>query len=626
LFQVHESPVDQASESIPSLGFAKAFVFLAAFLTLFGWVLSAAGRLGWISGLFFVGLVGAVLIARRDHRDWQQLFEEFAAPFRTPLALILPGFILVASALYTPMQLDSLTYRLPRALLWLEHGSVYHIATPDQRLNYLGHVWELCTAPLLALAGLRLICFWQVLSWVVCQAVYFRWGLRLGQSAKRSRLFALLANGSCFAVLQACSAGNDLMAATLLLVALDFIWVYETQRKPGDILWAGLSLALGTGVKPHFAVLALPFLLWFFLARSQPWRRFAWRAAPLSVPLLLVCSAAMTLILNYHHYGHLAGPDQKALYQKSGPVNNVLAGTLMMVWQAVQPSINPGYLLNHKLDSVVANSGIVDFVPCFELRVNLLAVVDTASLGLFAALALLGGWWAGWRRERTPWNRLSVWAFLAGALGFVLATGQVLPAPIGRVFLGFWLLGVPLAMEGWRHFSDRPLKLAVWAVVGTAWLAIILSPSRPLRPAEALQRWLGGDRAAGVVANSLRTYLLVRERSEAGRGLADQVPDGEPFFVALVTEDRPLLPVLTSRHGPGAVRLMRAQATASELAAFGRCYVLLCDPNRQDYPELADHLANGSTHEPVATATYVSRMDRGPELWTLYAPKPQPEN
>lgn len=598
---------------------------MAAFLTASGWILSVGGQLRWTSGLCFVGMVGAIWTTRRDYTDWRQFSREMAAPFRTPLVLILLGFILIAAVLGSPVQLDSLTYRLPRTLLWLERGRVHYIASADERLNYLGHVWELCTAPLLALAGQRLVCFWQFLSWMVCQGIFYRWGRRLGQSAQRSRYFALLANASYFAVLQAFSTGNDLMAATLLLLALDFIWAYEAQGQPGDIQCAGLSLALCTGVKPHFAVMALPFLLWFFLARSQPWRRYAWRFMPLMLPLLLVCSSAMTFILNYSHYGHIAGPDQKAIYQKSGPVSNVLAGALMMGWQAVQPSINPAYLLNQKLENVAVNSGLRDLIPCFELRVNLVAIVDNASFGLFAALALMGGWWAGLRRERIHWNRISVWAFLAGGAGFALAASQVLPASIGRTFLGFWLLGVLLAMEGWRHFSDRVLKLAVLVVVGTALLALILSPSLPSWPAKTLQRWLGGDRGGGFVAKSLQSYLLVRERGEAGQGLADQVPDGEPFFVALVTEDRPLLPLLTSRHGSGAVRLMRSHATPSELLALGRSYVLLCDPYRQDYPELSDYLASGKTHEPIASARYVSRIDRGPEVWTLYAPKLGPE-
>lgn len=306
---MRESSEEQAGEPIPSLRIARGFVFLAAFLTATGWVLSVAGRLGWIRGLFFVGLIGAIIITRRDHPDWRTFGREMAAPFRSPLALILLGCILVASAMYSPVQLDSLTYRLLRVLLWLEHGSVYHIATPDERLNYLGHVWELCTAPLLALAGLRLVCFWQFLSWVVCQAVFYRWGLRLGQSAERCRLFALLANASCFAVLQACSTGNDLMAATLLLLALDFIWGYEIQRRPGDIHWAGLSLALCTGVKPHFAVMGTIFLLWFFLARSQPWRTYTWRFLPVTLPVMLLCSCTMTFAFNYQNYGRITGPD-----------------------------------------------------------------------------------------------------------------------------------------------------------------------------------------------------------------------------------------------------------------------------------------------------------------------------
>jgi hypothetical protein len=621
---VSKAPSDEGGSAWRFSGIARAYVFLAAFLTGTGWILSACQKLNWTGGLFFAGLTAAIWIARRQYADWRALGIELVTPFKSPLVVVLSGLILASAVLYPPTMLDSLTYRLPRVLLWLEHGGVFHIASAEPRLNYLGQVWEFCTAPILVLAGVRWSWLWSFLSWLICQSVFYRWGLRLGQNPARSRKFALLANTSNFAVLQASATSNDLVAATLLLLALDFVWEYELHRQPGSINWAALSLALCTGVKPHFAVMGLPFLLWFLLARSRPWQAYNWRWIPLLFPLFLLCSAATTFAFNHATYGRITGPGQEAIYQRTGLGMNVMTGTTMMVWQALQPSINPAALvLNETLERAVVNSDIRSYCPRFTLHLVPVCITDGASMGLVTSILFLGGCWVGWRREKPGLWSFPVLALLAGGFGFVAAVSQFLPGSVGRSFLGFWLLGLPLALTGWRHFSDRTINISLGLALGLAILAVAFNPARPLWPARAIGEILA-QRGNSSLVQLLDSYLAFQERAEAGRSLADRVPDGEPFFVALVSEDRPLLPILTSRHGPGAVRLLRSKATVAELLELGPRYVLVCDAQGQDYAELAEFLASGKLYRVLASAEYVSKIRRGNETWTLYAPVAEP--
>jgi hypothetical protein len=335
----------------------------------------------------------------------------------------------------------------------------------------------------------------------------------------------------------------------------------------------------------------------------------------------VLCSAIPTFALNQRHYGKVTGPEQDDIYQRSGPAMNIFAGTILMTWQALQPGINPAALvLNGPLERAANASGLPQRSPRFSLQMVPAAITDGASFGLITFAALLAGWWLGCRREKPGWLSLPVLATTAGAFGFVAAVSQFLPGSVGRSFLAFGLLAVPLAMVGWRRFPDRAVAIFLWLGVGMALLVVIFNPARPLWPAAAVRDALARSGQTGVV-RALDAYLMFRSRAEAGRSLADQVPDGEAAFVVLIGEDRPLLPVLTSRHGAGAVRLLRAKAAPAELLALGPRFVLVCDPDGQDYAELVGFLAGGSQHRVHATAEYVSKIRRGRETWTLYAPR-----
>lgn len=606
-------------------GFLKVFVFLVAWLVASGWGLSLVGRLQWAGFSAVIGLAIGVWMARRLAGSWSALVQQAGEPFASPVILVVSGFILAGALAYPPTMLDSLTYRLPRILLWLEAGRVYHIEAAEPRLNYLCHGWELCTAPVVILLGLRFTWVWNFLSWVACHVLYYQWALELGQTRPRARWMALLANTSTFAVLQASGTANDLMAASLLLLSLDFIRGFERLQRPSAIYWAGLSFCLSTAVKPHFAVMGLPLVLWFVLARSQPWRHCPWRMAPLLLPLMVLCSAVPTFTLNKVSYGNVAGPASAETYTGAGPLSNVACGSVMMAWQAVQPCVNPpAFLLNDRLETLVQESGIRRITPRFHLHMAPVNLASNASFGSVTSAVLLAGWIIALRRVKGSLRQMPGLALLAGVFGFAAAVSQFLPGAVGRSFLGFWLLGVPLAMEGWRFCSGRLLHVAAITCAFGALLAVIMIPSRPLWPVGWVQAKLVSTGRDEVV-DKLESYLSMQDRARCGRGLADKIPEGTPLFVALIAEDRPLLPVLASRHGPGAVRLLPSGAAPEDLLSTGTRYVILCDQYRETYAELVEFLESSGSFEEVDRESHLATLRRGPEAWILYRRKTVPD-
>lgn len=595
-------------------------MFLVAWLVAVGWLLSFVG---WFNRVAVAGIVGAVLTAlwiRRQAGSWQKLWTDLREPFAAIPILIIVLLIGAAGLGHFPTMLDALTYRIPRVLIWLEQGGVRYIQSGEERLNYLCQGWGFCSAPIIQLFGLRYSFGWSFISWLVCYMVFFRWAMRLEQSVARARWLATIASASIFGVLQACSAANDLMATTLLILALHHVFQFQWHEDKRDISWAFLCFCLSTSIKPHLAVMGLPLAIWFFAAHAKPWRVFQWRWLPLTLPVLVLCSATPSFVLNYQHYGGIMGPKPTADQKGAGPLQNMALGSAMLGWQMLQPGINPAaFYLQPRLDQWVNDSGIRKVVPKFNLRTVPLNMTDNASFGMVTTILLGLGILTAWRHRQNQ-DRAAVWSWwggLAGGVGFLMAVSQVLPETVGRSFLAFAFFIIPLAIVGWSRWPERWLKIAGWLAVAVVAAVLVLNPARPLWPVQWMRAQLLKAHQSGW-ASRLEMYLRIQERRTAGRELADKIPDDEvPFNVAIAT-DRPLLPVLSSRHGAGDVRLLPTGSGEEALSAISGRYLLFCDPLGESYPKIAVALQNTNRWELVEEQYITCKLIRGPERWALY--------
>ena len=417
------------------MAFLRAFVFLIACLAIMGWGLSWWHWLDWLGWLSVAGFLAAVVLACRWAGSGANLLKGIGEPLAFWPFILVGGLALVAALIYPPTMLDALTYRLPRILLWLQENHIRHFSTANDRLNYMPQAWGLVTLPLIQLAGDRLVTLWNYASWIVFYLIAYDWAFEVSGNVNQSRVMAFIASTSTFAVLQACEASSDLFVAALVLVSLRFVMQFEHTRNWRNINWSALSLLLAADTKPHVAVLALPLVVWFWLAPSKPWKSFQWRWLPGLIPVWLLCSPGLSWILNYQTYGRLLGVPGDSFSGKN-PLVNLLLGSVMTVWQVIQPPVNPMALMfNGRLQQGISALGLNTLMPGFTLRCSLINMVDGASLGLVLATLLAAGVVLAVRRNRQALNSWRGWALAAGATGFGLALAKIVPGSVGRSYI-----------------------------------------------------------------------------------------------------------------------------------------------------------------------------------------------
>jgi hypothetical protein len=589
------------------------------FLVVLGWALSWFWTLKWDWLFALLGLGAGLWLAVRWAGSRKNLLAGLAEPLAWWPFLLLLGLIIISGLIYPPTMLDSLTYRMPRIFAWMQEGHIQFFPTADDRMNYMPHSWSLCMLPVIQLTGPDLLEWsWSCVSWIMLCIVAYDWAYELNGDKNRARQMAFVAAASTFAVLQAASSANDLFAGGLMLVTLRFVLEFERTRNWREIIWAVTGFCLAAGTKPQFAVFGLPLAIWFFASPAKPWQAFRWVWSPVLLVLWLVCSPAPSFFMNYNSYGTVAGPGVNYTTTGKGPQWNYLLGTTMIVWQSFQPPVSPFGLLNKKMDTLVEASGLKKDAPRFNLRVAVVAMVDSAALGLVASVMMTAGIFLTVRRRlvsRCSWQSL---AFFAGLACLLLAMAKVVSENSGRAFCGFLYLGLPLAMVGWNSFSPGRLKLWFYFSLLSAVTAIVLTPGRPLWPAIFVHEHLLASEKFRKFADVLEPYFKYSERAQTAREIIAAVPQSEREFVVLVGEDRPLLPLFRPYNTGRKVVFLPRNARTADLKELNVNYVIIGGGAQDYYPELYEYIKQSGEYHLVKSQDYTSKLSRGAETWQLY--------
>ena len=594
-------------------------VFLMAFLTITGWMLSWFWTLKW---MWLVGLSGfgfAGWMAVRQAGSARNFLAGLEEPLNWWPFLLMMLMMAVAGLIYPPTMLDSLTYRLPRIFAWMQEGHIKFLVSPEDRMNFMPHSWSLCVLPLLQVTGDHLVWLWSFVSWIILCLLAYEWAFELNGDLRRSRQMSLIAACSPFAVLQAPSSANDLFAAAQLLLALRFVMDFERTRNWREIIWAVLSFCLAAGTKPQFAVFGLPLVVWFFAAPSKPWKAFRWVWSPVLLTLWLLCSPMPSFVMNFQSYGTMTGPGQDYSMTGKGPPWNWLLGTTMIAWQSVQPPVNPIGMFNKQLDQWVQNSGLTKNVPRFNLRVAVVSMVDSAPLGLVASVMFAAGIFLAVKRRAVAWRSWRTLAFFAGLTCLYIAMSRVISENSGRAFCGFLYFALPLSMVGWNLLDSKIFKAGYYLSLLTALTALILSPSHPLWPSRWVHEQLASSEKLGWLDAELEPYFTYSERATTAREIIDAIPMSEKQFVVLVGGDRPLLPLFRPYSSGRKIIFMPPYARSSDLNKLDVNYVVIGGGASDFYPELCFYLQHQTNaYQLVISHDYTSKLARGPESWQLY--------
>ena len=506
-----------------------------------------------------------------------------------PLAFFLLAFLgILGGLLYAPNNYDALAYRVPRVLHWLAAGQWHWIHTAFNRLNTRGPAMEWLSAPLLVFLNTdRWLFLPNVISFILLPGLVFGTLSRLGVNRRVAWIWMwLLPTGYCYA-LQVGGIGNDLFGTIYPLAALHFALRAEESRFNAAL--AILAAALATTAKLSNIPLVLPAAA----ALAVHWRVLL--RQPLSIVVATIigifASALPTAYFNAKYGGGWTGAKAEQIGNFRGDYAlRVANNSGLLLVQNLAPPIFPmanawnravlKYMpasLHERLASE-NESGAADWtLPQFKWEVN-------AGIGTGLTLLLFAGFTVKARRQRKPFSleqKLVMGAIGVAFLGYLanMALGEIdrLTAPY-YPFVICLLLAPSCQAEAVRRTWWKALAAA--SVLVTFFI-LVITPPRPLWPAETLLAGRGSSGGHGIVAVAAETYQVNRARPDALAPLRAALPPGNSV-IGMVTFDEPETS-LWRPFGSRRVEHVTPGDTAEGLRARGiRCIAV----SRATFPQI----------------------------------------
>ena len=454
--------------------------------------------------------------ARRSHEHTLSLRRLLPASF-----FLLSIIALIGGIIYEPTNHDGLSYRIPRALHWLTHGSWFWTGNSDTRMDTRSVGFEFLSVPFLALLHTdRLIFLWNWTGFLFLPALVFQLSRRLGASGKTAWNWMWLAPSAYGIVLQAGSIGNDFIAGVFFLASL----ALATGRQPipfRDLAFSAVAMAICAGIKSTNILWALPWLC-VILPQTKTLLRRPW----LTTSLFLVCltlSSFPIWLSNQVHCGDWTGEkaEVKATPEKPNTVTNPavgIAGNLILL--SIQNSAPPVWpfvsqttdFVRSSLPKPLVESLSNSFEGGFQdLGLRELPGEEGAGLGLgltiLSFLALFAAIGASRWIFRPPSSALAI-AWLANFVSILVYSSKMAiscPARIILPSLMFLIVGFSALPNHSRLVRCRIWQWTVFFAIGSSLLVLILTPSRPLFP----QRWMITLARQLPLSPSLKERILV---------------------------------------------------------------------------------------------------------------------
>ena len=494
-------------KSTPTPATTALWVWAWAYLSVAGWMLSAAGCLNTI-GYAVVLLTGAgalmiyrhkALPTRRIPRcPWHVNRKRFSQ--KLPLTfLIIAGLTFAGGALYAPSNYDGLTYRLPRMLNWMDTGGWHWVDTINTRMNITTPAWEWAGLPQLALfhsdRGLFLL---NLGGFLLLPGLFFSTCRQLGVVRKVAWTWMWIFPFAYGCVTQAASIGNDLTGAVFALIAVNCALRARHTGNPSDIRLSLLAAALLTGIKLSNLPLLLPWLIAVWPAlprlRTQPTGTLAAAAAA------VIISAAPTVAMNQLNTGGWNGdPKNQFKMQITHPAAGLIGNGLLLVQTSLMPPVLPAATQVTRWAADKMPGPFRGFLQkhCpryFQSRVTELPAEEGAGLGLGISALLLGGLvaaalGAGRTQFRSNLRLLLPPVVCGGLVALLFCMAKMGSEAAGRLMLPYYPLAVIpflllpaqsllLRHRAWRMFLFLPALCAL--------PLLVLSPARPLWPAQTI--------------------------------------------------------------------------------------------------------------------------------------------
>jgi len=528
------------------------WILLQGLCVLAGWTLSLVGQVRALGYVIFFGVAGGALAlwgkwwwrgalgGNRHRLVWSCLARRFRRPL--PMLFLLAALgVFLGGALYAPNNYDALTYRLTRVLMWWDLSGWHWISTEIPPINYSAAGFEWLMMPLLTLTHSdRLFFLINLAPFLLMPGLLFSVFVQTGVAARAAWTWMwLLPMGFCY-IMQAGSLGNDALATGNVLAAIHFAF---RARRTGRVeyLWlAFLAAGLATGDKVLNLPLLLPILVAVWPALGLLRSRLVFGV------LMMLFSAAVSFapiaILNTIHTGNWGGDPRNIMRAEiKRPLSGIIGNGIQLTECLLEPPIFPGarkvsgWIENHvpkPLDALLER----DF-PRLSWRMGELPQEEVSGLGLGTTLLLAAVFLrrrkasAAVASQRRRAGRLIGGTAWVALIVFMAKTGS---EATGRLVSAYYpLLALPILLLPAEAGLVRQRWWKILAAVSATatLLALVLTPSRPLWPAERVSAWLAGRFPHNsALARSQRVYNIYSHRNTLLAPIVRHIPNDVRTF------------------------------------------------------------------------------------------------
>ena len=628
------------------LPLVKVWVWVSVLASLAGWLLSAVGQLNRVGYAVFCGVVAVCVWFGRRALDrcgpvawcgalrlcyWRKI----RVRFRRWLPACFVGLaflVLLGGALYPPTNHTAMTYRTPRVLHWLAEGHWHWIHTPNYRMNDRCCGFEWLTAPVLLFTGsdrgLFLINF---ISFLLLPGLIYSIFTRLGVRPRVAwHWMWLLPTGYTF-LLQAGSLGNDTFPTVYALAAVDFGLRAWVTRRPTDLWYSLLAAALLSGAKASNLPLLLPWGILMLALCPLLTRR---PVVTLLVTLLAaVVSILPTAVLNVRYCGDWSGLAlEHAGMEMKNPFVGVWGNALLLLSNNFVPTFFPlaGWW-NRSALSIVPHALTDPMLANFEAGFLFLGEMPTEdwvgvgfgvsvllAVSLLASLRPGPGANRGWAGSRLI-SRGVRWCVLVAPwlslLVYGMKSGMVTPA---RLISPYYPLLLPALLVGARQADivrRRWWRVMAWGVVLLSVPVLVLTPGRPLWPAQTiLSRLVAWKPEQPMLKRALTVYTVYDVRSDPLANVRALLPQGLAVVGFMGTPDDIDIS-LWRPFGSRRVAQILLSDSPEQIRQRHIKYAVVGEVNlRENHTTLAEWQKRTGA-ELVATAIATMTVIQGPHPW-----------
>jgi hypothetical protein len=529
----------------------KLWVLGSAACVSAGWILSLLHQLNWRGyTIFFLGLF-LILAIEYELRHRLKRPGELVAPlhwrprrFRRALPMLFLATATLAAvggAVHAPNNYDALTYRFPRMLHWWSACTWHWIDTPNLRMNLSGTGFEWLMMPIFVLTHSdRYFFLINIAAYLLLPSLIFLVFLRAGVGRRAAWFWMWVFPAALCYAMQAGSFSNDTIAVTYFLAALYFAIEARRTSSVRNVWVAFLAAGLLTGVKASNLPLCLPlaWALWPVLPLL--------RLRPIASALALLMTALVSFLpmaaLNWHYTGSWGGdPANLEKVQIRQPLAGILGNGLELGLQNLEPPFLP---LARTAETWVwnripaaAQTVLRNGYPRFVVGFREIPQEESAGLGCIItlmALISMGSAWSG--RKTLPFgahrSARREGLILGGLtwLALLVYMCKLGSEAVSRLIAAYYpLLLLPLLLN---RRQDQLVR-RVWfrclggAALVTALLAVILTPSRPLWPAQTFFAWATQRHPnSEFLARAQIVYAVYQTRNDLFVSLRKAIPAG----------------------------------------------------------------------------------------------------